>query len=71
MINIPTKISQIKGVFFLFRGVKADVGEMVEHVKLKSWLWIIARSSQFQYPVANRFTNPSGCLGLLKGNLDE
>lgn len=37
----------------MFKGVKADIGEMVEHVKLKSWLWITAKSLQFKYPISN------------------
>lgn len=48
----------------IFKGKKVELGEMVEQVKLKSWLWITWKSSEFGYPVSNWFSNPRGCLGL-------
>lgn len=53
----------------MFRAIKANIGDMLEQVKLKSWLWVTVRRALFQYPVSNWFTNPRGCLGLLKGTL--
>lgn len=51
----------------MFRDVKVNIGDMLEQVKLKSWLWVTARRPRFQYLVSNWFMNPRGCLGLLKG----
>lgn len=51
----------------MFRGVKVNIGDTTEQVKLKSWWWVTTRRPQFQYPVSNWFMNPYGCLGLVKG----
>lgn len=53
----------------MFRGAKAVIGDMIEQVKLKSWLWITSKNSQFLYPLANWFTNPRSCLGLFSGSV--
>lgn len=50
----------------IFKGKKVEIGEMMEHVMLKSWLWVTARRPQFNYPVSSWFSNPSG-LGLRMG----
>lgn len=48
----------------IFKGETTDVGEMVEHVKIKSWLWLSTKSPQFNYPIVCCFSNPTECLGL-------
>lgn len=37
----------------MFRGSGAVLSDMMELVKLKSWLWITAKYSQFKYPLSN------------------
>lgn len=50
----------------IFKGKKHEIGEIVEAVKLKSWLWITARRPTFCYPVSNWCSNPTGCHMFLK-----
>lgn len=45
-------------------GKRSELGDMVKNVKLKTWLWIIAKSPQFRYLFSNWCSNPRGCLGL-------
>lgn len=47
----------------LFKDKKVDIGEMVEQVKLKTWLWISALCPRFGYPFSLWFSNPAGCVG--------
>lgn len=54
----------------IFQGKRVDVGDLVEKIKLKSWLWnrISAKSPHFSYPVSNWFSNPAACVGLKQVN---
>lgn len=47
----------------LFKDKKVDIGEMVEQVKLKTWLWITALFPRFGYPFSLWFANPVECVG--------
>lgn len=48
----------------IFRGKIAKVADMVEQVKLKSWLWITSKNPKFNYPLPCWLSNPTSCLGL-------
>lgn len=52
----------------VFKGKNVDTGELVEQIKLKSWLWLSGKSPKFNYPVFCWFSNPLGCVGLVQGN---
>lgn len=54
----------------LFKDRKVDIGEMVEQIKLKTWMWITAKSSKFGYPVSLWFANPRGCVGIYDGDVN-
>lgn len=49
----------------LIRGHFQGVEEILEGVKLKSWLWLSGRGTGFDYPISSWYTNSRGCLGLL------
>lgn len=50
----------------IFKGKNIEVGDLVEQVKLKTWLWITAKYNRFSYPLSSWCANPNGCLGMLK-----
>lgn len=53
----------------IFKGKEVQVGELLEQVKLKSWLWITAKDNKFKYPLASWYSNPRVCLDLSWGPL--
>lgn len=48
----------------LFKEKKVEVREMLEQIKLKSWLWTTARCAQFSYPFSIWYSNTAGCVGV-------
>lgn len=51
----------------MFKETRVDISDMMEQVKMKSWLWITEKYPRFKYPFVNWFDNPCGCLGLVTG----
>lgn len=49
----------------MFKKARVATSDMLEQVKMKSWLWITAKHPKFKYPLSNWFDNPCGCLGLV------
>lgn len=44
----------------LFKEKQVVISELMEQIKLKTWLWVTAKSS---YPYASWFVNPGDCVG--------
>lgn len=51
----------------IFSGKVVEVSELIEMIKLKTWLWISAKDANFKYPFVCWSSNPSDCVGLLNG----
>lgn len=47
----------------VLNGKEVVLGELVEQIKLKSWLWITAKNPKCKYPFSCWFSTPMGCLG--------
>lgn len=48
----------------LFNGKKANLEQVVDLVKFRSWKWLQCRKKGFIYSSYDWECNPSGCLGL-------